>query len=121
MVFVALSISFLDKCVGATGSITYSNSLVLINCCDKLGALEDDDVAVHVDAAVLPQHRVPSLYQRPETLRRARLAVRGGVAKPPRRADLDVSVAERLLHGEREGRFRRGGGRRDHKELVEAP
>ena len=121
MVFVALSISFLDKCVGATGSITYSNSLVLINCCDKLGALEDDDVAVHVDAAVLPQHRVPSLYQRPETLRRARLAVRHAVAEAARSPYFDLSTTQRLLHGEREGRFRSGGGRRDHKELFEPP
>ena len=52
---------------------------------------------MYVYSAVLPQHRVPSLYQRPAALRRARLAVRGGVAKPPRRADLDVAVAERLL------------------------
>ena len=52
-------------------------------------------------STVLPQHRVPSLYQLPAALRGARLAVRHAVAKPPRRADLDVAVAQR--HGQPPG------------------
>ena len=76
---------------------------------------------MHVLSAVLPKNSVPSLYQRPATPRRARLAVRHAVAEAARSPYFDLSTTQRLLHGKREGRFRRGGGRRDHKELVEAP
>ena len=76
---------------------------------------------MHVLSAVAPKNSVSSLYQHPAALRGARLAVRGGVAETARRTDLDVSVAERLFHGEREGRFRRSGRRSDRKKLFEAP
>ena len=72
-------------------------------------------------STVLPQHRVPSLYQRPAALRGARLAVRHAVAEAARSPYFDLSVAERLLHGESEPRLGRRRGCRDHKELVEAP
>ena len=76
---------------------------------------------MHVGATVAPKNRVPSLDKSPATLRGARLAVRGGVAEAARRADLDLAVAERLLHGEREPRLGRRRRRRDREELVEAP
>ena len=83
--------------------------------------MEDEDVTVDVFAAVPPQHRVPSLYQRPAALRRARLAVRHAVAEAARSPYFDLAVAERLLHGEREPRLGRRRRRRDREELVEAP
>ena len=76
---------------------------------------------MHVDAAVLPQNCVATRRQRPTALRGARLAVRHAVAEAARSPYFDLAAAERLLHGEREGRFRRSGCRSDRKKLFEAP
>ena len=75
---------------------------------------------MHVDAAVLPQHHVPSLYQRPAAPRGARLAVRHAVAEAARGPYFDLAAAERLLHGEREARLGRCR-RLDELFMVAAP
>ena len=115
-----------------TYNFTETDITIVLNCLQRrdktsidqnitLGALEDEDVAVDVLAAILPKHRVPSLYQRPAALRGARLAVRHAVAEAARSPYFDLSAAERLLHGEREPRLGRRRRRRDREELVEAP